>query len=515
MKRFLFVIGLFILFYQIGLSASIDSLKWIEMPVKAYPDYPVQILETDSLRFIRQKNVYSSYESSAPIAKKNRTIKVKCANKTYKFKDSKIENEEEYFVEGSYKSWIIIKGYLYWNYEQFYMINPKTGEIDSLAGEPLFYEDKILCVEGDATDGTKMIEVWQMDKDKISLIYSTDLKRRNIFSVDDIYLLNDTVFLKSEERYLKIYYDGPRGNNNTHQGYQKFGYNGRSALGDASHLKKELDRMHGLFWYDYGARRYDPAIGLFTQVDPLCEDYPHLNPYLYCAGNPVRYVDLAGMRPRRIEALAMADDVYDPGKKDLPGDWTWIDPEDWGLTLPNSNGFKSAIYGRKNENGGFSEYVYATAGTDLTSLEDWKQDFKQLTGDSEQYRQSVETAVQIKSILGDQELTYLGHSLGGGLASANALKTGDPAITFNAAGLSAQTKQALQLNNKADITAYVVHNEFLNNSQALIGLRAEGRISYLPSVPLSIFPCVSRPAISAAYHTMTYLKLISTLLKDE
>ena len=123
--------------------------------------------------------------------------------------------------------------------------------------------------------------------------------------------------------------------------------------------------------------------------------------------------------------------------------------------------------------------------------------------------------IYLNNIYVNTKRTTAVDSLGGGLASANALKTGDPAITFNAAGLSVQTKQDLQLNNKADITAYVVRNEIVNKSQALIGLRAEGRISYLPSVPLSIFPRVSRPAISTAYHTMAYLKLISILLKDE
>jgi len=315
-------------------------------------------------------------------------------------------------------------------------------------------------------------------------------------------VISDTGDIEQTNEYYP--YGGPWGNASTFQGLQPFKYNG-----------KELDRVHGLDWYDYGARRYDPAFCQFTQMDPLCEQYPHLSPYAYCAGNPVNAIDPDGMRPKWREAIEMADDAYRPSKKELLGGWIWIDPEDLGLTLPNSDGFKSAIYGRKDDKGGYSEYVYATAGTDLTSLEDWKQNFKQLKGVSEQYRKSVETAVQIKSILGEQELTYLGHSLGGGLASANALKTGDPAITFNAAGLSVQTKQDLQLNNKADITAYVVRNEIVNKSQALIGLRAEGRISYLPSVPLSIFPRVSRPAISTAYHTMAYLKLISILLKDE
>ena len=80
-------------------------------------------------------------------------------------------------------------------------------------------------------------------------------------------------------------YGGPWGDS-TDQGFQPFKYNG-----------KELDRVHGLDWYDYDARRYDPAYCMFTQMDPLAEQYPHLNPYVYCAGNPVRYVDPDGLSP--------------------------------------------------------------------------------------------------------------------------------------------------------------------------------------------------------------------------
>ena len=43
MNRILFLIGLFFMSIQIALSDSVDSLKWIKMPVKTYPDYPVQI----------------------------------------------------------------------------------------------------------------------------------------------------------------------------------------------------------------------------------------------------------------------------------------------------------------------------------------------------------------------------------------------------------------------------------------------------------------------------------------
>ena len=60
---------------------------------------------------------------------------------------------------------------------------------------------------------------------------------------------------------------------------------------------KEYDRMHGLNLYDYSARQYDPAVGQFTSMDPLCEKYYHISPYAYCAGNPVKYVDPDGREP--------------------------------------------------------------------------------------------------------------------------------------------------------------------------------------------------------------------------
>jgi len=57
---------------------------------------------------------------------------------------------------------------------------------------------------------------------------------------------------------------------------------------------KELDRMHGLNLYDYSARQYDPVIGQFTSMDPLCEKYYHISPYAYCAGNPIIRTDPDG-----------------------------------------------------------------------------------------------------------------------------------------------------------------------------------------------------------------------------
>ena len=57
---------------------------------------------------------------------------------------------------------------------------------------------------------------------------------------------------------------------------------------------KKLDRMHGLDWYDYGARDYDAVVPMWTSVDPLCEKYYHVSPYVYCGNNPIIAIDPNG-----------------------------------------------------------------------------------------------------------------------------------------------------------------------------------------------------------------------------
>ena len=57
---------------------------------------------------------------------------------------------------------------------------------------------------------------------------------------------------------------------------------------------KELDRMHGLDTYDYGARQYDPVLGRWDRMDPLCEKYYDVSPYAYCENSPVVFIDENG-----------------------------------------------------------------------------------------------------------------------------------------------------------------------------------------------------------------------------
>ena len=55
---------------------------------------------------------------------------------------------------------------------------------------------------------------------------------------------------------------------------------------------KELDQETG--YYYYGARYYDPSTALWFGTDPLAHKYPMNSPYVYCNGNPVKYVDPDG-----------------------------------------------------------------------------------------------------------------------------------------------------------------------------------------------------------------------------
>jgi RHS repeat-associated protein len=60
---------------------------------------------------------------------------------------------------------------------------------------------------------------------------------------------------------------------------------------------KEIQNDFDLYWYDYGARFYDPELARFHSVDPLSENYFFQSPYAYAANNPILFIDRNGEGP--------------------------------------------------------------------------------------------------------------------------------------------------------------------------------------------------------------------------
>lgn len=70
---------------------------------------------------------------------------------------------------------------------------------------------------------------------------------------------------------------------------------------------KELISANGLNMYDFEARLHYPAVPQFDRIDPMCEKFQWLSPYLYCGNNPVNIIDPTGME---LKFTGGTDDDY-------------------------------------------------------------------------------------------------------------------------------------------------------------------------------------------------------------
>ena len=131
----------------------------------------------------------------------------------------------------------------------------------------------------------------------------------------------------------------------------------------------------------------------------------------------------------------------------------------------DGSGYFAAVY-QKGES-----YVLANRGTEegAAGKKDWLNNFLQGTGqEAPQYTQAIRTAHKFSEATGGMNISFTGHSLGGGLAMAQALVTGTQATVFNAAAVHIETIKPYGVNfSKADqlIKAYNVQGEVLNFMQ--------------------------------------------------
>lgn len=182
-----------------------------------------------------------------------------------------------------------------------------------------------------------------------------------------------------------------------------------------------------------------------------------------------------------------------------------IKPED---LAPRDTAFRAAVYKKDPLVWGADAkpaYELAFRGSTLAE-EDWKNNFAQNANRESSYYQR---AVGIGNSLGDSRqannVQIIGHSLGGGLASAAQGGSGSIATTFNSAGLHPETVRRYstlpdRVQAEADkILAYQVKGEVLTSTQeqGLMSMFANPAVGQR-----SVVPPVSEAVSSDDRHSM-------------
>jgi uncharacterized Zn-binding protein involved in type VI secretion len=157
----------------------------------------------------------------------------------------------------------------------------------------------------------------------------------------------------------------------------------------------------------------------------------------------------------------------------LPPGYRQIDPStdagkaelaNLGLTpsnlAPAGSTFRSEIFVRDGANG--PQYTVAYRGTAESA--DWAENGRQGVGMQSGHYESAMLIGNKVSAASGGNVSFTGHSLGGGLASAAAVTTGRPATTFNSAGLSARTVGGYP-DTPVPVDAYYVPGEVLSGVQ--------------------------------------------------
>jgi hypothetical protein len=135
----------------------------------------------------------------------------------------------------------------------------------------------------------------------------------------------------------------------------------------------------------------------------------------------------------------------------------------------SDSGFGGALYYDETND----SYIFANKGTE-DIIKDGGADATQALGmKTAQYEEAVLVADMLDKKL-SSNVSFTGHSLGGGLASAQALRVDSTANTFNAAGLHRDTMERLKIDGKdtSSINAYHISGEPLSATQDSLAVDA-------------------------------------------
>ncbi|NQY66062.1 MAG: DUF2974 domain-containing protein [Alteromonadaceae bacterium] len=137
----------------------------------------------------------------------------------------------------------------------------------------------------------------------------------------------------------------------------------------------------------------------------------------------------------------MSKAVYDVTTDDI-GEYSIDGYKLKNVYTDNESGMKAALFVDAANQG-----VLAFAGTSPTSLSDWSANLIQaFGGTSSQHTAAFKLASTLYDASGGN-LSFTGHSLGGGIAAAAAIRNGGSATVFNAAGVHSNTLGGASLSN--------------------------------------------------------------------
>ena len=225
------------------------------------------------------------------------------------------------------------------------------------------------------------------------------------------------------------------------------------------------------------ARYYDSDLRRFISEDPARDG---MNWYAYCYNNPLTLIDPFGLAPTDQEAAAIADHIYQniplSDVNDPAGNRALRTIEGWRLIdiWYGRESMKMGIYIRDSDNwANPTEYVIAFKGTD--NFQNWLNNAEAyLSSKSADMWDAINYSKGFVSSH-SQEITFVGHSKGGGEAIAAATATNKNAITFNAANFNFGA-YGLTETNKSGIKNYYVSGDGLS---AAIGVARYGTTYWL------------------------------------
>ena len=145
---------------------------------------------------------------------------------------------------------------------------------------------------------------------------------------------------------------------------------------------------------------------------------------------------------RNFELALMSECAYQLIKQFCGLNWGVVDMQSFGI---DESEYQDAEFSASLFYNPFKdEYVLAFRGTD--DLSDMPTNLLQAGGMSvSQYQKAVSLAEKVSATVGSTRLTFTGHSLGGGLATAAAAKVHELAVVFNPAALQKWTANKLGL----------------------------------------------------------------------